>query len=634
MVEPKKHHYVPRSLLKRFSIRDEGRQVYVFDKATRRAYVAAINDAGAENHFYSVEIGDQRLVLEHLFNDIDAEGATLLDKICQERSLRILSEDERILLCSVAAAQLLRVKGPREDLIEMSRHLIDTLEKYGGSGLDLKEHVMSDRQARVSSMHTLARLPFFAAPFLEKDLVLISSGERLFFIGDNPIITNNSFPYGDLGLSSPGVEIYFPISRNLVCGFYCRSIRNHLENFETWEIRDYQPLLEAIRSGEPFEYSSEEVDFLNELQVLRSTQHLYATEPDFSLAVAMFDRSPDLARRTPSIQAGFEGYTYRETMPMGTFVVAIGQKSHCMIPAEIADDGSEDCEWVFRTSVPEMVMAAIEDCPFKEVTLFVDQRMQRQIRDVIFLIRDDGTVCVRMRDESLHRLFRAIDRRSDDGGRDPEPESKPQAPREETARRFSRKGLQEFIASRRQLVEEGRLPDSELQELFELEESLRNQTQTQWENCINFLERFRSDDSDPTSSVKSGDPLVQEKVREFVRTRLPNPAAFDSADFSVDHCIALGEALCLQETEPARLWRKIRRLHGLAVSLSSGSAEYGDSLEEFLSDFGELQESESLGIRLRRAVSWLYGDICDLIELSREQAGNLAENTAVTGRRI
>jgi hypothetical protein len=409
--EPKKHHYVPQAVLRRFSIRDEGRQVYAFDKATRRSYVAAITNAGSENHFYSVEVGDDRLTLEYLFDGLDSKGAELLAKVCQDRSLGGLSEDERMLLCAVAAAQLLRVKRMRSDLVEVSHQLIALLEGYGGELENSGDHVMSEQHARIYSIENILRLPHFAEPFLGKDLVLISSGAGAFFIGDNPVVISNSFPYGNLGLASPGVEIYFPISRYLVIGFYCRSIRRYLERFESWGEARYQPLLDAIRTGGAFEYSAEQVGHLNQLQVARATQFLYSAGSDFSVVLDLLGQVPKLANGKASVGIhGWEDYARRESMPEGAWVVVVGQNDHSMIPAELVEgETAKDCEFAFRTTLLEMVLSAISDGPFKEVTLFVDRTMRRQIRDVIFQIAEDGTICVRMRDEGLHRLFRMLD---------------------------------------------------------------------------------------------------------------------------------------------------------------------------------------------------------------------------------
>jgi hypothetical protein len=275
---------------------------------------------------------------------------------------------------------------------------------------------VTDNQARLSTIINLARLPTFAEPFANKDVLVIAPTGKSFMIGDNPVVRFNSFPYGDLGLSSPGVEIYFPISSDLTVGFYCPTICRHLEQLERFGEPKFQAWLDALRGGQPIAYTPDQVDHLNELQVRSSSQYLFSSDGDFSLVQAVLDLAPDLARVETMLRTGWEGYTFREAMPSGTFVVAYGKSNHFMIPAEIVKGGDQgECEWRFKSSTPAMVAAAVRDGPFSEVILFVDKHMARMIRDSVFIVKKDGTVCVRCRDESLHKLFRAIDKRQHNG---------------------------------------------------------------------------------------------------------------------------------------------------------------------------------------------------------------------------
>jgi hypothetical protein len=46
---------------------------------------------------------------------------------------------------------------------------------------------------------------------------------KVFWASDNPVVLHNSFPYGERGLSAPGIEIYLTISSNLIVGLLCPS---------------------------------------------------------------------------------------------------------------------------------------------------------------------------------------------------------------------------------------------------------------------------------------------------------------------------------------------------------------------------------------------------------------------------
>lgn len=58
---PKKHHFIPQSVLRRFSVDGDGKKIYVFDKLNDRCWTSAITDAGSENHFNSLEFQGVRI---------------------------------------------------------------------------------------------------------------------------------------------------------------------------------------------------------------------------------------------------------------------------------------------------------------------------------------------------------------------------------------------------------------------------------------------------------------------------------------------------------------------------------------------------------------------------------------------
>ena len=105
----------------------------------------------------------------------------------------------------------------------MARQLGEWVQELGLPELE----TITDEDARRIAFSNMLQLNEFAAPFLKKDFILLYSEERL-WISDNPVVVTNSFPYGQTGLKSPGVEIYYPISSHLCMAFYCPSIREML----------------------------------------------------------------------------------------------------------------------------------------------------------------------------------------------------------------------------------------------------------------------------------------------------------------------------------------------------------------------------------------------------------------------
>jgi hypothetical protein len=229
---PVKHHYVARCLLANFNVKGKPNQVYVFDKHSDRAYISSLKDAGSENDFNTVELSGRVVNFEPVFQGVDDLTANVTRKLIATESLAELSDEDRVGLAIIAAAQLLRTKHQCTSTAELTRQLNERIQ---ASGLDQKGlpylEELSDNDERVSSLRRLIQLDEFAEPLLAKDLLLLRASEaHPFLISDNPVVMHNTFPYGEVGLSARGVEIYLPISKKLCLAFYCPSIRLKLRD--------------------------------------------------------------------------------------------------------------------------------------------------------------------------------------------------------------------------------------------------------------------------------------------------------------------------------------------------------------------------------------------------------------------
>lgn len=184
-------------------------------------------------------------------------------------------------------------------------------------------------------------------------------------------------------------------------------------------------------------------------------------------------------------------------------------------------------------------------------------------------------------------------------------------------RRISPESLREFLETGRNLVQEGKLPVSHLQEFHDIEEDFRDKTQEEWDLLDHFIAGLPKDSCDLATIAESGDRLVQEKVQEFLQLLAPNIPA---VDLPIDERISLGESLCLKGPEPTRLWRKVRKLHDLNASMASRlSNEVIALTEEFLADIDlHPSENEDTGERLKSAIAILYGEMDGLVHLARE----------------
>ena len=120
---------------------------------------------------------------------------------------------------------------------------------------------------------------FFTDVLLRMKWILVSNQTKMpFWTSDNPIFRYNPHKaelVGNLGLESPGIQLYIPVS----------------------------PIL-AITICDPFEYAdiaselpafAPSVDFNNSGQVINSRQYVFSPNDNFDLAQKMMSKDPKLA---------------------------------------------------------------------------------------------------------------------------------------------------------------------------------------------------------------------------------------------------------------------------------------------------------------------------------------------------
>ncbi|HEY1613828.1 MAG TPA: DUF4238 domain-containing protein, partial [Rhizomicrobium sp.] len=129
--ESKRHHYVPQSVLKRFSIGGRGRQLFVFDKTSDLVRREGVLHTGMENHFNTVVVNGARENFESEFNEVDGALAGAHRRLLEARNTSRISGDDWHALTDGVAAQLLRTKLYRTTLRAVAEDFAATLEKIG-----------------------------------------------------------------------------------------------------------------------------------------------------------------------------------------------------------------------------------------------------------------------------------------------------------------------------------------------------------------------------------------------------------------------------------------------------------------------------------------------------------------------
>jgi hypothetical protein len=330
-----KQHYVPQVLLRLHasdpSAKRGAEKVWCFDKQTDKVFPANIRGVLAGTRFYEVEVNGQTLSIEEPLSEIEGLLSPILARLVREQKLASVSKD-RYTIASFCAVQMLRTQGFRDRIKDLNEGVAEALHKRGIDPSQVSNFkTLSDEEIKAFSMDMLADAPRKYAPhFLSKFWHLIgTTPDDPFHVGDHPVVVDNDFRRGPgtLGLASPGVTIYLPLSPTLCLAMTdpaliedlfegARKVRAGHEEFEkSIEADGFQArgaaLLNVMKdnrdrvnqqirpmeSGLPSAHEPQVVTRVNSLQMLYAGRWIVSSKPDFSLPVKMLADDPGLRVR-------------------------------------------------------------------------------------------------------------------------------------------------------------------------------------------------------------------------------------------------------------------------------------------------------------------------------------------------
>lgn len=331
---PRRHHYVPRLLLRQFAVeRKPGKfQTTVFDKERERVFTTAIENVAVETDFYTAEIGGGRTFsMEAGLGFAEAMAANVLAELARGKKIGDFSDDEKTWLILFAALQSIRDKAFRSQFLQLSAHLRDHLIRVVGEENIPAEanELPDDDDLKMSFFSAVSEsLEEFAQHLNDKIMVIYEAPDDYpFLLGDSPITMHNDRefgPYGNIGLAVPGIQIHLPISPKFTLAFLCRS---HLAEMEeaiaraqdaigksagiailgTGEqaadvfrmrqegiiaLRKLEQHRDAFTSGESIKLEQTNVDHLNSLQVAHAERQIFSQSENFALVRRMISDNP------------------------------------------------------------------------------------------------------------------------------------------------------------------------------------------------------------------------------------------------------------------------------------------------------------------------------------------------------
>ena len=314
MTIAKVQHYVPQFLMRNFG-NGKKDQVWVYDKSSNRSFPSNTKNLASENRFYDFEYQGQPLSIEPWLSELEGHAKLVISTILDADSLSSLADEQKHILASFLAVQLTRTKTFREEWNAFPRMVREHFEQNGdqiepGSQAEELLRDISESNSKEQTARIVFSAPsIYADHFLGKDWVLAAtSRQHPFLLSDNPLTRQNMIDRalrGNLGLTTPGIEIYLPLSPTRALAMWCptltdlvhrgaRSLVGVRRADDGADPEGIVAMSDSLLSGKPVQYSVANVENFNSLQIAWSERYIFSTSNDFNLAQTMLAEYPNL----------------------------------------------------------------------------------------------------------------------------------------------------------------------------------------------------------------------------------------------------------------------------------------------------------------------------------------------------
>lgn len=278
-----KQHYVPQFYLKNFC-QSKTNLLYCYDKTSNNRFLTNIQNIAEENLFYGIN----RLIRDEFEKSFSKAETKYYSPSYQEflkkKNYSIISYESKKWFFVFLAFQMIRTLQARKIFKESYKSLIRELRKEKlAKKLDKQVSFVEKNLTNddfFKAVHLKSLLPpydklFELAKFFfnKKWVILTNRTDIQLWTSDHPLSFYNSFNYeGNLGILSKGVEIRFPLSKNLLLYSY--------------DPRTTPPKLNKEK------ISNKEVEFANMCQLRSSTRFVYSPENKFEPAKQYLEKYP------------------------------------------------------------------------------------------------------------------------------------------------------------------------------------------------------------------------------------------------------------------------------------------------------------------------------------------------------
>jgi len=266
----KRQHYIPQFYLKQF-----GKPTYRFDKTNDSIEQRNPRTIGMEKNFYEIDELPKGIV-ENFLAEKEDKFSKAYYRLIETKNLDALTRDEQRDFFLFLGSQFIRTVEIRYMMDQMSKGVFEKI--FGKEGMNIipdnvQAKFTEDSIKKFQIQMLIKEVPKFGLILSKKTWAIRENTTKtLLWTSDNPIALHNDNNLGSMGILSPGIEIHFPLTPNLI-------------------LLSYDPAVTGITT-EPMD--SEHVLRHNCYQVDSSVRYLFSKNDDFQGTVDYLNKYPEL----------------------------------------------------------------------------------------------------------------------------------------------------------------------------------------------------------------------------------------------------------------------------------------------------------------------------------------------------
>ena len=310
----KNQHYVPKCYLKAWCTSNK-EQIHVYDKTQDKSRVNNINDVASERFFYDTDSPailerfkyftadrESKSALQPIENafakEIEPHFSNMLNSIIDKamsaspwylQNCFFISSQHKKAFSTFLALQFIRIKSIRNGIKESADVLQQVLRDMNVPEELQRSSQLTDEEVKnihIGMLLDLEHLNEIITLFNSLTWFLgVNRTSIKFYTSDHPVCTKSHIcdPIIPMnGLGSRGVEVFYPLSPNIMLVMVDGDYHKQAQPFE----RKY------IEITEP-----ENVDYWNSILAMQALRSIFSADGDFKLLEKMKSKEPDIFKQ-------------------------------------------------------------------------------------------------------------------------------------------------------------------------------------------------------------------------------------------------------------------------------------------------------------------------------------------------